>query len=193
MWRATFRNRKSPKAQSYNIWRSIYFKKNSTYYFEDIIYSNKLKGFFFKKDFFQESKTPNLDIIFLQKKILYFFASVIILLKTRLRMFQKQPLEVFYKNRCYSQENNCVWVNISIDLQAWGSQGLKVSHKNNNLFRRTFTVAELENIIWHIPILNSHKAWQNRKTESAKLCQRLSIKQIFLTPCYAHVRIGITG
>ena len=85
LWRATFRNRKSPKAQSYNIWRSIYFKKNSTYYFEDIIYSNKLKGFFFKKDFFQESKTPNLDIIFLQKKILYFFASVIILFKHKIK------------------------------------------------------------------------------------------------------------
>ena len=75
-----------------------------------------------------------------------------------------------------SQENNCVWVTISTDLQAWGSQGSKVSHKNNNLFRRSFTVAELENIIWHIPLLTSHKVWQNRKTESTKLCQRLSKK-----------------
>ena len=151
------------------------------------------KDFFSKRTFFKNPK-PLTWISFFYKKKSYIFLQVwLSYLNTRLRMFQKQPLEVFVKILQNSQENNCVWVTISIDLQAWGSQGLKVSHKNNPLFRRTFTVAELENIIWHIPILNSHKAWQNRKTESAKLCQRLSIKQIFLTPCYAHVRIGITG
>ena len=69
-----------------NISRSIYFKKISTYRFEDGIITNKLEGFLFQKNFlsrtwsfFHDWKTTNLGVIFFPKKlILYFFSKVII-------------------------------------------------------------------------------------------------------------------
>ena len=69
-----------------NILKTIYFKKISAHHFEDLICTNRLDRFFFRKtffsrtwSFFHDSKTTNLGAIFSHKKlILYFFSKVII-------------------------------------------------------------------------------------------------------------------
>ena len=63
-----------------NISRPIYFKKISAHHFEELIYTNKLDGFFFEKHCFQglgaffTTKKPLIWAPFFpQKIILYFF------------------------------------------------------------------------------------------------------------------------
>ena len=76
-----------PKDQwKLNISRPIYFKKISSHRFVGLIYTKKLEGFFFWKNFFSRTwsffhdcNTTNLGVFFFQKKLIFYFFSRVII------------------------------------------------------------------------------------------------------------------